>query len=402
MLKRYKNTNKNNIVFRKLVSNLPYSPALIADIGFYAKRLRSEEITRRTTVLFVVLALIMQSLAVFSPPESANASSEQDIIHGGVSDLNDFLARYDHNEEDVKDIYSAAGVSRSEIAAARPGTIRTTDNTYVMSRYGQLSASGNEVSMAYQRSSGGTGIRYFSPLAAISGDDVSFNGWIGHSSILGWFGIIQTNGSLATRGLPTTVSPVDAAVASASKSVTAINLSQDSRAATDTTAKPLDKISYTLKLTNPRSMSVTASFNVRIADILEYASLIDGGGGTFDASTGTLSWPQIQLSPGQSEERTFAVQLLPSFPATAAGQSNPASYDCKASLAFGNALNVPVECPAIKGIESLFSRLPGVGMGTNIAFGVALLVVALFFYIRTRHLKKEIRIIRHNFNAGVI
>ena len=136
-------------MFRKLVSNLPYSPALITEVGFYAKRLRKEDVTRRTTVLFVALALVMQSLSLFSPPTPANASSEQDIIRGGVSDLTDFLTRYDHNEDDVKDIYSTVGVSRSEIAAAKPGMIHATDNTYVMSRFGQLSASGHEISMSY-------------------------------------------------------------------------------------------------------------------------------------------------------------------------------------------------------------------------------------------------------------
>ena len=74
-------------MFRKLVSNLAFSPALITQVGFYARRLRQEEITRRLTVLFVVLAVVVQSLAVFSPPESANASSEQDLIRGGVQNI---------------------------------------------------------------------------------------------------------------------------------------------------------------------------------------------------------------------------------------------------------------------------------------------------------------------------
>jgi len=34
-------------MFRKIVSNLPFSPALVGQLGFYAKRLRKEETTRR-------------------------------------------------------------------------------------------------------------------------------------------------------------------------------------------------------------------------------------------------------------------------------------------------------------------------------------------------------------------
>lgn len=390
-------------MFRKLVSNLPYSPALIADIGFYANRLRDEEATRRITVLFVILALIMQSLAVFSPPESANASSEQDIIRGGVTDLNDFLLRYDHNEDDIKDIYSAVGLSRSEIVAARPGVITANDNTYAMSRFGQLSSSSKEASMSYQRSVGGVEIRYFSPLAEIGGTNVHLEGWIGKSTNLGWFGIIQSSGSLATHGLPATVKTGDRITgATASKTVRGVNLSQESTAVEKTTAKPLERISYTLIQSNPRDTSVTADFSVRVADILEYATLIDSGGGTVDDKTGTITWSQVQLPPGTSQERTFVAQLLSEIPATSHGKSDPSSYDCKITVVFGNKLAAPLECPTPKIMESLFSLLPPTDMGLNITFATVVLLTATFFYVRTRQLKKEIRIIRHNFNSGTL
>ncbi|MDB5177368.1 MAG: exported protein of unknown function [Candidatus Saccharibacteria bacterium] len=389
-------------MFRKLVSNLPYSPALITEVGFYARRLRGEEVTRRMTVLFVIFALVIQSLAVFSPPESANASSEQDLIRGGVSDLNDFLARYDHNEDDIKDIYSAAGVTRSEIAATHTGTIATKDNTYAMSRYGQLTAEQGEVSMPYQRSSGGTGIRYFSPLASTSGNRESFKGWIGQSASLGWFGIIQASGSLATHGLPTSIDPAYASVARATKSVSSTNLTQGSAQSSTVNAEPLDKISYSLKVSNASSISLNAPLSVRIGDILEYSSLIDGGGGNFDATTNTLSWPQVQLSPGQSQERTFVVQLLSIPPSTPTGKSNPASYDCQMTLVFGNSIDTSVDCPPAKGIESLFLQLPNGSTGLNIGFALVLICTVSFFYLRTRQLKQEIRIIRHNVNTGII
>ncbi len=61
-------------MFRKLVSNLAFSPALVGQLGFYAKRLRKEEATRRAGLVFVALALVVQSFSVFSPPESATVS----------------------------------------------------------------------------------------------------------------------------------------------------------------------------------------------------------------------------------------------------------------------------------------------------------------------------------------
>lgn len=388
-------------MFRKLVSNLPYSPALITEIGFYAGRLRDEDVTRRVTVLFVILALIMQSLAVFSPPESANASSEQDIIRGGVRDLNDFLARYDHNEDDVKDIYSTVGISRAEIASAHQGAIASANDTYILSRYGGLGASNKEISLSYQRSVGGVGIRYFSPLSAMSVSNHPFNGWVGHSTTLGWFGIIQANGSLATHGIPTTFTPAGTTVMQATKKVSAQNLSQGTLSE-NTSAKPLDKISYTLQLSNPYSTTISSNFNVRVADVLEYATLIDTGGGSFDKESSTLSWPEIELTPGQTQTRTFVVQILSEIPSTGKGTTNPESYDCKLMVAFGNARATRISCPPSKEFETALSYLPNIGIGGNLIFISTLLVIVLFFAIRTRQLKNELRIIRHNFNTGII
>ncbi len=387
-------------MFRKLVSNLPYSPALITEVGFYAKRLRGENATRQVTVLFVVLTLVMQSLSLFSPPESANASSEQDIIRGGVSDLNDFLVRYDHNEDDIRDIYSTVGVSRAEIAAAHSGTITAKNNTYIMSRYGQLGASEQEISMSYQRGVGGTGIRYFSPLAESVGKHQTYTGWIGKSAALGWFAIIQANGSLATHGLPTTFDPSGAS-SGATKLINAQNLTQN-KPADETTVQPGDKISVTLRLSNNRPASVSDSFSTRINDLLEYTSLIDAGGGTVNQNSSTISWGTIQLASGSSQERTFVVQALTSMPATATGKSNPESYDCRLTVSFGNALDLPVDCPAIKGVEGALFQMPKIDISGNLIFIGIIFVIVVFFAFRTRQLKKEIRIIRHNFNAGII
>jgi hypothetical protein len=184
------------------------------------------------------------------------------------------------------------------------------------------------------------------------------------------------------------------------RGLTATNLTQASVGTV--TAKALDKISYTLKLTNTATRSVTGEFNVRLADVLEYATLIDSGGGSFDETSGSLSWPVVQLAPGASQERTFAIQLLHDLPATATGQSNSASYDCTLSLTFGTMIQTPVECPAAKGAESIFRQLPTTGVGVNVAFAAIVLMTVVFFYVRTRQLKKEIRIIRHNFNTGII
>lgn len=386
-------------MFRKLVANLPYSPALIADIGFYAKRLKQEEVTRRSAFIFAALAIMIQSLAVFSPPESANASSEQDIIRGGVSSLEDFLARYERNEEDVRDIYTSVGITRDEIEAMKPGVVKVQSDIYVMSRFGQFISTKKEVSMSYPRSSGGTDVRYFSPITSIANKNARFQAWVGTSATLGWFAIIKSSGSLAVKGIPSSINPASADGSSATRSVSVRNLTQNIDG-NIFTAKPNDKIVYTIKQTNQSNEAVQAPFSINLTDALEYAILFDSGGGNFNSKTKVLEWPKVDLQPQESQTRSFILQILPDIPVTGVGMSNPSSYDCNINIVFGNNLKTPVDCPPLKGLEGILQNLPSTSAGINIVFAVILLAVIIYFYLRTRQLKAEIRIIRHNFNTG--
>lgn len=119
-------------MFRKLVSNIAFSPALVGQLGFYAKRLRKEEATRRIGLIFTVLALIVQSFAVFSPPESANAANGDNVIYSGFSTKADLLSIYDRGVDsagraDIQQIYTHFGISRQDITNSQLGTFYTDD-----------------------------------------------------------------------------------------------------------------------------------------------------------------------------------------------------------------------------------------------------------------------------------
>ena len=395
-------------MFRKLVSNLSFSPALITQVGFYARRLRQEEITRRLTIVFMVLALVVQSLAVFSPPESANAASEQDLIRGGVRDLDDLITRYDKNADDIRDIYGTLGITREELIAVKFSSFNSQDDIYAVSRYGQYSPEQGETSFSYKRSSGNVGIRYISPLAladtssAKQHSGTTYPAWIGQSDKLGWFAIIKSNASVATKGYPSSITPNSATATShLVKALTVHNITQDTPAET-TTAKPFDKLRYTVSIKNTGSRTAQLPLSVNLSDTLEYSRIVDDGGGVLDTTTKTLTWNTVTIPAGASQERTFAVQVLSEIPATPTGTSNSNSYDCVMTSTFGSSTRIGVECPLAKGIEGVINQLPGTGILMNLAFSGVIAAVVLYFYIRTRQLKKEIRLIRHNINVGTI
>ena len=72
-------------MFKKIVSNLPFTPSLLPQISFYARRLSQESATRKLGVLFAGLTIILQSVLFVAPPQPSLASSNNDVIFGGLS-----------------------------------------------------------------------------------------------------------------------------------------------------------------------------------------------------------------------------------------------------------------------------------------------------------------------------
>ena len=54
-------------MFRKLVANLPFSPGLLQEVSFFARRLKKEQRVRQIGFYMVSLALAVQLFAYFMP-----------------------------------------------------------------------------------------------------------------------------------------------------------------------------------------------------------------------------------------------------------------------------------------------------------------------------------------------
>lgn len=421
-------------MFRKIVSNLPFSPALVGQLGFYAKRLRKEEATRRLGLVFVVLALIVQSLVVFQPSESANASNASDMVSGGLGlytnrSLNNFLSPYDSNAKHLQDFMSYIGVTRDEISSMQFTSWKVGEKLLwgftPLFSYAQGERQHNITGLNEQQ----IATVYSRPLRLSNNSKSQIWGWVGNSKKLGWFAIMQSSGNLITDAINLTsirkcatnssLSVNDESCSSCPdnetlwindsscipdviKTVSAVNASQGFIDAASVTAQSSDQISYTIDIENTGSNSVSAKLEDHIADLLEYATLTDNGGGTLDETTKILSWPDITLNSNTKQTRTFVVRVLDIIPATAQGASNATSYNCVITNTFGNSIDIHISCPAPKIIEKVVTELPKIGPLANMIFAGTVLVIASYFYARTYQMKKEIRLIRRDTNAGTI
>ena len=185
------------------------------------------------------------------------------------------------------------------------------------------------------------------------------------------------------------------------ESKTGKNLTSDVDAET-TVARASDRIEYTLYIENVGKLPVTRPVTEELADVLEYSKLTQTGGGTYDDTTKVLSWTSVTLQPGEKTSRSFVVQVLGTIPDTAKGQSDPSSYDCVMTNAFGNTVDIAVDCQAPKVVEATVNDLPKTGPGANLLFAGIVGSVVTFFWARSRQLGREVRLIRKDFNMGTI
>ena len=392
-------------MFRKIVSHLSFSPALVGQLGFYAKRLRKEETTRRVGLIFVALALVVQCLAVFQPPESANAASANDLVPGGLGlgsgrSLNYFLAPYDANTRNLKDIATTMGLTREEIAAAQYGSFITGTVKRSFGLTPKYSPAQGESPLPIYNAAGVQSTTvYTRPLSLANGPNARIYAWIGHSAKAGWFAVMQSCGNLVTESIPPPPTPGKITL-----SKTAVNMTQGNVAASKVAAIENDKITFTLSMKNTGGLAATTKIEDYLEDTLEYAKLIDKGGGTFNETSKVLSWPDATLAPGQLQTRTFAVQILPTIPNTPIGQSEPASYDCTIVNTFGLMdVTIPIVCAPPKVIEQIVTKeLPKTGPTENMLFAGIVLAVVTYFFLRSRQMNKEVRLIRRDLNAGTI
>lgn len=529
-------------MFKKIISHLPYSPSMIHTLGFYAKRLRKEEATRKIGLVLMIVALVVQSFTAFSPPESANAADASDLIYGGTYSGSHFLSHYDANTNNIRDLYNQLGITRAELAAATNNVQRLNSNmgTYSWGLTPHFGPSLGEGSYTVQ------GVRTFYYRPHNLWGNFTYRAFVGYSASVGWFAIMLNCGNLILKTVPpepkcppgqvgtpphcttppkptascdalsvkqngstyqltgtssaangATISgytftiyrgntvvrtisgnsptatytektpgtykvvltlqtsvgsiksdncvktftiaepercpqnpsllkddpqcqpcPGDSTIwikdpkckASFVQTKTATNLT-NGKDATATVAKAGDRITYTLTVENKGLKEEVYTFTDNIGDVLEYADIFDPGGGTIsndkNASIGStnakiLTWDKVTIKPGETQKRSFTIQIKNTIPAMAAGKSNALSFDCRIDNTFGNTVRISVDCPAPKLVESTTAELPKTGPGENMLIMGIITAIVVFFYARSRQLNKEIRIIRHNMSAGTI
>lgn len=280
---------KINMSFKKIISNLAFSPSTVGQLGVLAKKTKNEQLTRKVGLFFLILTIFVQLVITTRPPESANSASVQDMSSRGYGDNVECF--------DDLDIYCQKSLDLSQ---------------------------------------------------------------------------------------------------------TIINASQGNIPASNSTVMPGDQLSVTINITNGTNENITTRPSVRLADMLEYTSIIDKNAGYLEEDTNTLLWSKTDLVPGATQTRTFILKTLDEIPLTAHGKYYTESYDCKISSMFGNKIDANIECPLLKNIESISSQLPQLQSPIATYSLLSAFAISILLYARTRQISREIKLIRRDASAGTI
>jgi uncharacterized repeat protein (TIGR01451 family) len=122
-------------MFRKLISNLPFQPTLLAEVAHYAHRLKQEQAVRRMGILILLTGFGLQIFTIAFPPQASLATNRSDIIYG-ASSKQDVLSAYRNNRDslgrtDIKAIFHHYGIKESQIEKATKTTVKDSDTSYI-------------------------------------------------------------------------------------------------------------------------------------------------------------------------------------------------------------------------------------------------------------------------------
>ena len=183
-------------------------------------------------------------------------------------------------------------------------------------------------------------------------------------------------------------------------SKTAADNTQGIADANGKTANAGDKLTYTLAAYNSGKATVS-NFVMQddLSYILDYATIVSDDNGSLN-SNNIISWPATNISPSASETHTIVVTVKNPIPQTPPSSSDPAYFDHIMTNVYGNTININLPSSPIAVVASATTSLPNTGPGSSLIMAAVVIVIAGYFFARSRLLALEGGIAIETNNGG--
>ena len=496
-------------MFEKLLGLVPYNPALVQQLSFYGRRMRRESSVRRTGVVFLLLAFMVQFFAFVSPPQATSAYSTNDMINGGITTQAQAVSACQNDTKSYGTVLKDFGISCTAVAhASVMASLSSKDHGNTLYSMGwtpqgptnpRTHKTTNEVGPLNLAGVGGTNTLYGRLLSSFDTyDHSSYKALKVTSSTGKTYYILFECGNLVAIGLPTplpipkpvpvvtpkpspkpvpvvtpkptpvptpkptptpvptptpkptpTPTPVPKPVPTPTpvpvpvpvptptpvptpmcefyptlpksspmckpcdKSVSSVDLqacverhksaanqTQRLADANNTVAHAGDVIVYSLTTKNNGKADIP-QFVVfeNLSDVFDYATLTSSGDGVVE-SNGAISWPAVTLKAGDTLTKQVTVTVKNPLPSTPVGTTDSAHYDNFMTNVYGDTVTVQIPETPVKVVQTTAAALPNTGPGTSIVLAASILILAGYFYARSRLLATEAFIAVQDNNSG--
>lgn len=167
-----------------------------------------------------------------------------------------------------------------------------------------------------------------------------------------------------------------------------------------------DKLQFKLSTKNITSTDSPAySGEDYFGDVLEYAEITDMKDlerqGVTLSKDNYLRWSTATIKGNSEEIKTIPVKVKQIVPSTNRPASTGTDQDCVISNKFGNQVSVNINCPLIKTVEAVTTKLPDTGPGTTAGLAFVVTVLAGYFFSRSRLLNKEAKIVKNIYQQAI-
>ncbi len=112
-------------MLKKLLEKVNYNPGIIAQISFYSKRMRQETQIRRLSLIFIILAFLIQFFAFISPPQATVADSPNDLVNGGFNSASQAAKYCNSNLSDYGVILANYSITCDEVRNSNVVTLNS-------------------------------------------------------------------------------------------------------------------------------------------------------------------------------------------------------------------------------------------------------------------------------------
>lgn len=385
--------NKITLMFKKLVSNIPFNPSLIEKIPEYRSSLRKEYKLRVIGLSIFLVAVLFQLYISIFPAQTSVTNSPNNLIYGGISNKTQLISDCINDVDGYQSMLQRFSINCNNLEQATNTSFASGSDhksLFSLNRISYGLNSETQININNQKF-------WIRPLWEGSGlDTVKLNAFsIQNESGVKYY-ILNNSGNIVFKG-----QPASSRICVSLCPILSISARyQNSTNANNTTASTNKTIIYTLIASNPYKASLAnIKVGTNFSSALTYSKINNLYGGTINNNY--ISWPAVNIKPGQTIAQNVSFNVLNKIPNTPLSSSDPNYYNMKMITTYGNTINIKLPWSISKYIElKINNGLPSMLITFCLIISLLLLIFITYFVCLNKLLLKELNNLKDDYLNG--